>query len=281
VNIVIGSRIIAPGQPCFIMAEVGLAHDGSLSQAHAYIEACAKAGADAVKFQCHDGDPTSEWRVPPLWPQDRDRAAYWKRTGFTGWDWLGLKEHCYRRDVEFLCSPFSVQAVSNMDALVPAWKVPSGRIADTALLDAVAATGKPAILSTGMATEEEISQAERRLRARGSQVGVMQCTSLYPCPAEDVGLAHVVRWGGLSDHSGTIYPGIAATALGCQMLEVHVCFSKAQGGLDCEASLTLDQFAELVDGVRFVQRALRPVSKDVTAESLDVVRRVFMGGGCA
>ena len=136
-----------------IIAEVGLAHDGSLSQAHAYVDACAKAGVDTVKFQCHLGDPCTEWRTVPLYLQDVDRLAYWKRTGFTFEQWVQLSYHCGLRNVEFLCSPFSVAAVELLDSQVERWKVPSGRIADMALLDAIGATGKPVLLSTGMATK--------------------------------------------------------------------------------------------------------------------------------
>jgi N,N'-diacetyllegionaminate synthase len=259
-----------------IIAEVGLAHDGSLSQAHAYVDACAKAGVDAVKFQCHLGDQCTEWRVAPRWVHEGSRQEYWKRTDFQLFQWNHLAIHCDEVGVEFLCSPFSVAAVALIDPLVKRWKVPSGRIADMALLDAIGLTGKPCILSSGMATLLEINDAEYRLRNMDCETTLLQCTTAYPTAPEAVGLWLAARWDGLSDHSGTIYPGLAAAALGCKVLEVHVCFSKDQGGFDTEASITTAELAELVRGVRFIEKAIQPVDKDKMAEKLADVRRVFM-----
>jgi N,N'-diacetyllegionaminate synthase len=259
-----------------IIAEVGLAHDGSLSQAHAYVDACAKAGVDTVKFQCHLGDPCTEWReVPPYWCMET-RQHYWERTGFSAEEWSSLWAHCTEAGVEFLCSPFSVAAVALLDPLVKRWKVPSGRIADMALLEAIGLTGKPCIVSTGMSTLMELNDAIYRLRNMECDTTVLQCTTAYPCPPERVGLSVAADWDGLSDHSGTIYPGLAAAALGCKVLEVHVCWSKEQGGFDTAASLDMGQLGQLVEGVRFIERAMQPVDKDKMAEKLAETRRVFM-----
>lgn len=279
-DLCIGSREIGPDRPCFIIAEVGLAHDGSLRLAHAYIDAIRRAGADCAKFQCHLGDPVAEWRAKPSWPQDMDRQAYWRRTAFTADQWQGLAEHCQSVRLEFLCSPFSAEAVELISRFVQAWKVPSGKVTDFAMLDAIAATYKPVLISTGMATPLEISKAKHVLVEQGCDVGILQCSSLYPTPPELVGLQQVASWGGLSDHSGTIYPGIAAAALGCQMLEVHVCFSKEQGGFDTAASLDMEQLRQLVEGVRFVELAMCPVDKDAMVEQLSETRRIFMGEPC-
>ena len=276
-NFQIGARHIGPGEPCFIIAEVGLAHDGSLSQAHAYVDAIAKSGADAAKFQCHLGDPVSEWRVQPEWPQDATRQAYWQRTGFSKAEWQSLAEHCRDSGLVFLCSPFSVEAVRLLDPLVSAWKVPSGKVTDSTLLQAIGATGKPVLLSTGMGTRAEI-QAEIWALKGGFPIELLQCTSVYPCPPELIDLTTVKLFHGLSDHSGTIYPGIAAAALGCQVLEVHVCWSKEQGGFDTAASITVDELAQLVQGVRFVEKAMQPVDKDKMAAELQSTRNVFMVG---
>ena len=268
-----------------IIAEVGLAHDGSMQAAHAYIDACADRRVDAVKFQCHDGDPTTEWRVRPDWCQDESRQAYWRRTGFSPAQWQELARHCAMRGVEFVCSVFSLEALRVIDPLVKRHKVPSGRIADLELLRTIGETGKPVLLSTGLALETEAHIAEDLLYEYGCDVTVLQCTSRYPCPPDQVGLyvyddvltiSPNLRLDGLSDHSGTIYAGIAAAALGCQVLEVHVCFSKEQGNLDAAASLTMDQLAQLVEGVRFVEKAMQPVDKDALAEQLAETRRVFM-----
>lgn len=275
----IGTRPVGDGAQCLIVAEVGLAHDGSLSQAHAYIEAAAKAGVDAIKYQCHiadaESDLSEQWRVKPEWPQDAGRYDYWRRTAFRPDEWYGLDAHARDKGLEFLCSPFSVAAVKLLDTLVRAWKVPSGEITNGPLLIAIQKTGKPVIVSSGMATRDEVLLAEKLLGP--SRVWTLQCTSIYPCPAEKVGLLSVDAYDGLSDHSGTIYPGLAAVALGAKILEVHVCFSKEQGGFDTSSSLDLGQLAQLVEGVRFIEKALQPVNKNAMARELEPIRKIFMG----
>jgi N-acetylneuraminate synthase len=275
-NFTVGRRHIGKGSPCFIIAEVGLAHDGSLTQAHAYIDAIKRAGADAAKFQCHLGDPGREWRIRLSWARTETRQEYWARTGFTSQEWRGLKAHCDDLGLVFMCSPFSLQAAEMLDPMLDLWKVPSGQVSNDALLSFIGATRKPVLLSTGMSTAEETIEATKTLLGMGSEVGLMQCTSLYPCPADRIGLGLVSVWGGLSDHSGTIWPGIAAAALGCQALEVHVCFSVDQGGLDTSSSITTAELCDLVSGVRFVERAMIPVDKGVQAEELSSTREIFM-----
>lgn len=271
-ELTVGSRRIGPGEPMFIIAEVGLAHDGSLQQAHAYIDACAKAGVDAIKMQCHIDDPTSEWRIRPPWGQDPTRRDYWQRTGFSPTQWQSFVPHCAMRGVEFLCSVFSLDALRVIDPLVRMHKVPSGRVADAALVEAIGRTGKPALISTGLATELELLRAERWL----PQSGRMLCTTEYPAPASHLGLSALSQYMGLSDHSGTIFPGLAAAVLGCHVLEVHVCFSRATAGLDADASLTIDDLAALVKGVHFLRSAMRPVNPYAVADLKADMRRVFM-----
>jgi N,N'-diacetyllegionaminate synthase len=231
---------------------------------------------DTVKFQSHLADPCTEWRVRPVWAKVESRQDYWKRTGFSEQEWTQLAFHCVEAGVEFLCSPFGVKAVAQLDPLVTRWKIPSGRIADMDLLDAIGRTGKPVLLSTGMGNQAEIGHAQTRLTASGCPVQLMQCVTAYPCPPEQIGLPLAAKWGGLSDHSGMPYVGIAAAALGCKVLEVHVCWSREQGGFDTAASLTTAELADLVRGIRFVEKALRPVDKDKASRELEPVRHVFM-----
>lgn len=279
----IGSRQVGDGAPALIVAEVGLAHDGSLVAAHSYIDAVAEAGADAVKFQCHTGDPVSEWRIPPpLWWPDKTRQDYWHRTAFSPQEWAKLAEHVKDAGLIFLCSPFSVEAVWMLDPFMPAWKLPSGLVHPGPVLDAVQKInleGKPVIVSHGMSSWEDV------IWSTGFYpVALLQCTSLYPTPAEKIGLSELTRWReyfgcpiGLSDHSGTIYPSLAAAALGADILEVHVCFSKAQWGFDVESSITIDWLAQLVEGVRFIEKARQPVDKDALTAGLKQMRQLFMG----
>jgi len=286
----VGSRHVGDGAPCLIVAEVAQAHEGSLQIAHAYIDAIADAGADAVKFQCHiaeaESTPDEPWRVEPRWPIDRSRYDYWRRMEFTRDEWRGLADHTAARGLIFLCSPFSVEAVRLLDPLVPAWKVASGEINNVALRRAIARTRKPVLLSTGMSSRSEVLYAIAVYEGCDIPFAVLQCTSEYPTPPEHVGLNQLrcsdglAHQGGnplgLSDHSGTIYAGLAAVALGCDVLEVHVKLSKYDQGFDASSSITIEELKQLVEGVRFIEKAKQPVDKDALAKELEPMRRLFM-----
>lgn len=270
-----------------IIGEVAQAHDGSLGMAHAYIDAIAAAGADAVKFQTHLADaestPLEPWRVP-FSRQDTSRFHYWKRMEFTPEQWRGLRDHAQIAGLIFLSSPFSVEAVDLLAKLdVPAWKVASGEISNPFLLEAMASTGKPALLSTGMCSFTELDHAVRLFRSRQCPVATFQCTTAYPCPAEQTGLDVLAQLRaryncpvGLSDHSGTIFAGLAAVTLGANLLELHVTFSREMFGPDVVASVTTAELRELVTGVRFIEAALQATTdKDQRAAELLHVRTTF------
>src|SRR5437588_3184068 len=152
-TITVGLRRIGSGAPCLIVAEVAQAHDGSLGTAHAYIDAAAAAAADAVKFQTHiaaaESTPAEPWRVK-FSPQDSSRYQYWQRMQFTREQWAGLKDHAVGRGLEFLSSPFSVEAADLLDRIgVPAWKLASGEFNNLPLLERILATRLPVFVSTG------------------------------------------------------------------------------------------------------------------------------------
>ena len=270
-----------------IIAEVAQNHDGSLGTAHAYIDAVAQAGADAVKFQTHiaaaESTPGEPWRAR-FSPQDETRYEYWRRMEFTAGQWRGLAEHARRVGLEFFSSPFSAEAVDLLEPLsLPVWKVGAGEITNFPLIERMARTGTGVILSTGMAKWEDLDRAVETVRRFDTPVAVMQCTTIYPCPPERLGLNVIAdlreRYGcpvGLSDHSGTIYAGLAAAALGADLVEVHVVFSRECFGPDVAASVTTAELRQLVEGVRFLEKALaHPVDKDALAEELVDVRRIF------
>lgn len=165
------------GDACTIIAEVAQAHDGSLGAAHAYIDAAAEAGADAVKFQTHiaaaESTPSEPWRKR-FSPQDDTRYEYWQRMEFTEPQWAGLRAHADERGILFLSSPFSQEAVELLVRVgVAGWKIASGELGTYDLLDAMAATGQPVLLSTGMSTLEEIDETVERLRHTGVPLAVM------------------------------------------------------------------------------------------------------------
>lgn len=272
---------------CFIIGEIAQAHDGSLGTAHAYIDAIAKAGANAVKFQTHiaaaESTPSEPWRVRFSF-QDVSRYGYWKRMEFTEEQWLGLKRHAEEKGIEFLSSPFSIEAAEMLRRIgVRAWKVASGEVSNSQLFDYLVDTKLPIMLSTGMSAIEEIDAAVARIQAGGIPLAVSQCTSMYPCPPEKVGLNMIPyyrqRYGcavGLSDHSGTIFPGLAAASIGIEVLEVHATLSRECFGPDVVASVTTSELATLVEGVRFIERMRNhAVNKDEMADEMAPVRQLF------
>jgi len=275
------------GGPCLIIGEVAQAHDGSLGFAHAYIDAIADAGADAVKFQTHiaaaESTPQEPWRVR-FSTQDASRYDYWKRMEFTEAQWRELKDHAEKRGLLFFSSPFSLEAVEMLLRLgVGAWKIASGEVGRTATFERMAASGLPFYLSTGMSSLDDIDAAVGMIRSRNIPLVIMQCTTAYPCPPERVGLnllglfRELYGCGvGLSDHSGTVFPGLAAATLGIAALEVHVTLSREMFGPDVPASITSAELKELVRGVRFIE-AMRahPVDKNALAKELAPVRNLF------
>lgn len=286
----IGNRAVGEAAPCFLIAEVGLAHDGSLGGAHAYIDAVADAGVDAVKFQTHiaseEGTAAEEFRTN-VFPQDKTRRDYWERTAFTEEAWAELKRHAEDRGLEFLSTPFSVAAVQLLRRLgVKAWKVGSGETNNRFLLDELAIGKEPVLMSTGMSYLEEVDESVRLLQRHGVPLLLMQCTTRYPCPSESLGLNLIPDYKkrynipvGFSDHSGEISPGIAAVTLGAKAVEVHVTWHKRAFGADVGASLTFEALGELVKGVRIVERALSSaVDKNVEARNLESMRQLFTKG---
>ena len=272
---------------CLVIAEVAQAHDGSLGHAHAFIDAAAKAGADAVKFQTHFADeestPADQWRVK-FSRQDATRMDYWQRMEFTPEQWQGLFDHCGDAGILFLSSAFSPKAVDLLEKLgMAAWKVASGEVTNIVLLRQMIATGKPILLSSGMSTWDQLDAAVEWVRMGGCELMTFQCTTEYPTPAEKVGLnvlgelqARYQVPVGLSDHSGTIYPGLAAAACGAQAVEVHFCFSKQAFGPDIPASLDLDDLKRLCEGVRMIESMRRnPMEKEAIAAEKAELRTLF------
>jgi len=272
---------------CLIIGEVAQAHDGSLGTAHAYIDAVAKAGADAVKFQTHiaeaESSPSEPWRVPFSY-QDESRYAYWKRMEFTEPQWMELKRHAEERGLEFITSPFSVEAARMMSRIgVRTWKVASGEVTNSPLFDYLIETRLPIILSTGFSSITEIDAAMSRIKSASISCAITQCTSMYPCPPEKVGLNLIPVYRqryecaiGLSDHSGTIFPGLAAATMGIEVLEVHITLSRECFGPDVSASITTTELRTLVEGVRFIQKmTTHAVNKDELSLEMLPTRKLF------
>jgi N,N'-diacetyllegionaminate synthase len=270
-----------------VVAEVAQSHDGSLGMAHAFIDTAADTGATAIKFQTHLADaestPAEPWRVQ-FSSQDATRFDYWKRMEFSKNQWRELKDHTNERGLFFASSPFSPEAVELLDDIgVDMIKVASGELTNLPMLKLIADTGRPTMVSSGMSPWHEIDAAIDALR-RDAPRAVLQCTSEYPCPPEKVGLNVIGelrdRYGlpvGLSDHSGTIFPGLAAATASIAVLEVHLTLSKRMFGPDVPASVTPDEMTTLVEGIRFIEKALaNPIDKDSLVDDMSSLRTLFM-----
>lgn len=254
-----------------IIAEVGSVHDGSFGNALKLIDAAAACGVDAVKFQTHiaDAETLKDAAMPPYF-KGEPRFDYFQRTSFDTDQWRAIKQHCAEKAVEFLSSPFSIEAVSLLeDVGVGAYKIPSGEVTNLPLLECVAETAKPVLLSSGMSSWAELDSAVTALRGGGA-LTVLQCSSAYPCPPERVGLNVMTeirdRYGvpvGYSDHTLGSVAAFAAAALGASVIEKHFTFSRLMYGSDAANAMEPEDFRSFVQGLREISTILaNPVDKD-------------------
>lgn len=262
----------------YIIAEIGQAHEGSLGMVHSYIDAVSTTGVDAIKFQMHIAEAESSLEEPfriKFSYEDETRFDYWKRMSFTLAQWKEIKKHCDDAGLEFLCSPFSNLAVDWLQEIgVQRYKIGSGEITNFLLLEKIAQTKKPVILSSGMSSFSELDATVAFLKNREVDYSILQCTTAYPTQPEQYGLNVISELKnryqvtiGYSDHSAKIATAIAATTLGADILEFHVVFDRRQFGPDSNSSLTIEETKQLVESVRSINRALQhPINKnDITA----------------
>lgn len=259
----------------FVIAEVGSVHDGSFGNAQRLIDVAAECGADAVKFQTHiaTAETLRDAPMPPYFTGE-PRYEYFGRTAFSPEQWQALRAHCEEKGVEFLSSPFSIEAVELLEEVgVAYYKVPSGEVTNLPLLEVIAQTGKPVLLSSGMSSWSELDEAVNTILTCHNQLTVLQCTSEYPCPYEDVGLNVMLEMRdryklpvGLSDHTLTNYAAFAAVVLGASVIEKHFTFSRHMYGSDAKHSMEPTEFADLVQGIRAIEMILgSKVDKDDVA----------------
>jgi N-acetylneuraminate synthase len=268
------------------IAEIAQAHDGSLGIAHSYIDALAETGVDALKFQTHiaaaESSAQEQFRVNFSY-EDATRFDYWKRMEFTAEQWAGLRQHCEEKGMEFISSPFSIAAVELLERLdVKRYKIGSGELTNYLMLDAIAKTKKPIILSSGMSDWKELDDTINFLKPYGNELSLLQCTTAYPTPPEKWGLTAIAEMKsryqlpvGYSDHSADIFACLAATTLGASILEFHVAFDHNMFGPDAKASLTIAQVKQLVKGVRSIETALQNNHLKNDASSFSQLKTMF------
>ena len=266
-----------------IIAEIGSVHDGSFGNALNAVQAAAICGANIVKFQTHIAEAETLPDAPtPSYFKSESRMDYFQRTGFNIAQWKQIKQHCSDNGVEFLSSPFSLEAVDLLEQVgVDSYKIPSGEVNNIPLLERIVATGKSAYLSSGMSNWAELDRAVDILH-RGGPLYVLQCSSVYPCPPERVGLNIMLemqkRYGlpvGFSDHTLGYAAGISAVALGATVVEKHFTFSRFMYGSDAQHSMEPDEFKLFCIQIREAA-AIRnhPVDKDDLRNYIEM-KRVF------
>ena len=280
----IGGRRIGPGEPPYVIAELSANHGQELERALELVGLAADAGADAVKLQTYTPDTITIASDKP-WFRIESGTRWDGRTlhdlyaeAYTPWEWHAqLKAAAEARGMQLFSSPFDATAVELLESLkVPAYKIASFEIVDLGLIRLAASTGKPLIISTGMATLAEIEEAVGAAREAGAtQIALLKCTSSYPAPPEEANLATIPHLGaafdvpvGLSDHTMGIAVPVAAVALGAVIIEKHMTRARADGGPDGAFSTEPDEFAAMVGAVREAALAVGDVSYTPTAHEV-------------
>lgn len=295
----IGERLIGDDHPAYIIAEIGVNHNGLLDLALKLIDIAADAGADAVKFQkrnldnlyakkyldnANAGEKTLRYLLPILQQVELPEHAYHR-----------ILEHCQARDITFMCSAFDSESADFLETLgVPAYKVASADMTNLPLLDHLALKGKPLILSTGMSRMDEVECTVDFLKERNVKFALLHCNSTYPAAFEDINLRfmnQLKRFGvpvGYSGHERGIAVSTVAAALGASIIERHVTLDRTMDGPDHAASLEPQGFAKMVRDIRQVTQALGKgaekfmsrgeiLNREVLGKSLVAVRRIEPG----
>jgi N-acetylneuraminate synthase len=282
-HISLAGRQIGADSPVYIIAELSANHHQDFEQAVRIMQAARDAGVDAVKLQTYtpdtitiDSDQDYFQIQKTIWEGRRLYDLY--REAYTPWEWQPeLKEIANNMGLTLFSSPFDHTAVDFLETMdVPAYKIASFEVVDIPLLRKVARTGKPIIMSTGMATLGEIDEAVGVIRAEGNtRLALLKCTSAYPSPPEEMNLHTIPHLAdafqvpvGLSDHTMGVAVPVAAVTLGARIIEKHITLSRAISGPDSAFSLEPDEFKQMVDAVRLAEKALGTVHYDITDSEL-------------
>jgi N,N'-diacetyllegionaminate synthase len=278
----LGGRAVGTGAPVFVIAEAGVNHNGDPALAHQLIEVAAAAGADAVKFQTFRSEalvsrhaPKAPYQVETTGGAE-SQLDMLRKLELSRETFVALAEACRRRGVLFLSSPFDIASADDLETLgVVAFKTGSGELTNLPLLDHLAAKGRPIIVSTGMATIDEVETAVATVRRRGTPLALLHCVSAYPAPPEESNLRAMdslrERFDcpvGFSDHTTGITVAVAAIARGATILEKHFTVDRSLPGPDHRASLDPTELTALVAAVRQVEAALGDGHKRPTPAEL-------------
>ena len=274
----IKKRKIGQGEPCYIIAEVSANHNGKIEEAKKIIELAKEAGADCVKVQTYTADTITmnchndyfllkegTWKGKNLHDLYTDASM--------PWEWQGeLKQYADQIGIDFFSTPFDATAVDFLESIqVEFYKIASFEIIDIPLIEKVAKTGKPIILSVGMASLGEIEEAVATIRKYGNEFALLKCSSAYPAVPENMNLRTIPNMKelfgvpvGLSDHSMGSVSAIVAVSLGANLIEKHICISRTIEGPDSSFSMEPEEFKQMVADVRVAEKALGKISYQVT-----------------
>jgi N,N'-diacetyllegionaminate synthase len=272
----------------YIIAEIGNTHEGSLGLAKQFIKVAAECGIDAVKMQTHIFEAESLLDAPnPPYFKDETRKEYFERTAFTLEQWKELKRYSEEDlKIDFFSSPFSLEAVDMLEIVgMDTYKIASGEVNNTPLLEKVAKTGKKVLLSSGMSSWAELDEAVKTLQSNGCKdLTLLQCTSEYPCPPKEAGLNVLDEMKdrykdvtiGYSDHTMGVAIPLAAVIKGATVIEKHFTLSQKMYGSDAMNSTEPEEFKRLVGEIRQIEAALsNDVNKDEKVKSLKNMKMTF------
>jgi len=284
----IGNKKIGDNSPCFIIAEAGVNHNGKLENAKKLVDIAKRAGADAVKFQTYKSEGVATKKA--------DTADYAKRNigknikqyemikkyELKYEDFVKLKKYCDKKNIMFLSTPHSFDAIDFLEDLVPAYKFGSGDITNLPALEYAAKKGKPMIIGTGMSTIKEIKEAINTIKKqRNKNIITLHCTSNYPCNLEEVNLRAIKTMEkkldclvGYSDHTMGITVPIMAATLGAVIVEKHFTIKKSLKGPDHKASVEPNELKKMIEEIRNVEKALGSYEKKPTKSEKKIMKNV-------
>lgn len=283
-EIQIGNNIISKESKTYVIAEMSGNHNMDFERAKQILTVAKESGADAVKLQTYTADtitldcndPCFQITQGTLWDGTTLYKLY--QEAYTPWEWhVELQNLANKLGLDFFSSPFDFSSVDFLQKMnVPAYKIASFEITDIPLIRKVASTGKPVILSTGIATLADIELAINTCRSEGNEnIVLLKCCSAYPAPYEDINLNTMVSMSdtfdciiGLSDHTMGSAVAVAAVASGAKVIEKHLTLSRADGGVDSAFSMEPSEFRKMVDDIRIVEKAMGKITYDLTDKQI-------------
>lgn len=290
----IGKYTIDTNNPVFIIAELSANHNGSIETALETIRAAKRAGADCIKLQTYTADTITidshkeDFLIKgTIWDGRNLHDLY--QEAYTPWEWHAqLFEEARKEDLEIFSSPFDFSSVDFLESLdVPAYKIASFEITDIPLIEYVASKGKPVIISTGIATAEDIELAlDACYRMGNKDIAILKCTSSYPAPIEEANMCMVKDFAerfevisGLSDHTMGATVPVVATCFGAKIIEKHFILDRSIGGPDASFSMNEQEFTEMVNAVRDAEKAIGVVDYTLTEKQVkgrDFARSLYI-----